>query len=783
MNRLKASALALALTSSLWLPSVVLVAEEDAAGEDEGDVVRAVRIRELIWGEVQIEGDVTQYVTQLRTEIKSLEDKQLREDLLVELGKKFGMPGDTSPRPEGGGPKPGESGFSETVVLGLRRNMLPEWRQNSPNNPVAWAENGYLDCSLQNYRACLANLGRAIDLGIKDPKAYATYGSAAHNLGDYKLALKAASAALKLDPGHEGAHAVYKLSEGRVSTVELPSSLHGDIFGGAPALPAEPAAVDAPPPAQAAGAVVPGREAGPAPVVPQETQRRMTAAEVERSAVFTRQAAASLAVRDYVQAHEAASRAIQINLRNAQAWNYRAIANNKLDRYQDAVYDASFALNLAPGNAAALQSRSWAHNKSGKYQEALADANFTLEREPGNAFAFQNRAFAQAGLKDRVGMLESLKRSAELDPRFKQRYDAALQAPASGDILYLFDEESSAGKAAPPASPERMRKRFLTLSAAVVSGGLLMALGLLHIVSSAWREKVRSTVRRVLGVPTPSSGPSDPATGSPASGGFWGQYRLIREVGLGGMGVVYEAVDTALDRRVAIKKMRDEIRLDRRERERFLQEARTVASLKHPNIVEIFSIVEDGGDVYLVFEFADGRTLSALLEEAGKLPFEKAKAVLKDACEAVDCAHRHKVVHRDIKPSNIMVTESGAVKVMDFGVARQAKEAATKVMTNTVAGTPPYMAPEAEQGTVGPQSDVYGLGVVFYELLSGELPFAGHGAGMLLNKLNGKFIPLSQAASGLPTGIDAVMARVLSPDPAKRYKSPTEFFQAVQGLS
>ncbi|MBI5883703.1 MAG: protein kinase [Elusimicrobia bacterium] len=779
MSRLAFAGLLSFLACLPWTAPLPCLATEPAkTDEDTGDVERAQRIGDLLQGNVPIEGDIDQWVRTIRAEIGKLQDKPTQEMFLVELGKKVGLP--ANPHQQGSGPKPGEPGFTETVALGLRREMLPEWKKSSPNNPVAWAENGYLQCSLKDYRACLSDLGRAIDLGIKDPKTFATYGSAAHSLGDYKLAMKAASWALKMDPKHDGAHAVYALSEGRVSTVELPSSLNAAAFGGSPA--AEAPAVEAPgsgaaPPGQSP---VAGREAGPAPVMPVDAPRRMTPAEVERSAVFTRQAAASLAVRDYVQAHEAASRAIQINLQNAQAWNYRAIANNKMDRYKDAVYDASFALNLAPGNAAALQSRSWALNKSAKYNEALADANFTLEREPANAFAYQNRAFALAGMGDRTGMMESLRRSAELDPRFKERYESALQIPASADILYLFDEDSSGRRAAPPPSPGRKRKRFLTLSAAVVSGGLLMALGLLHIVSASWREKVRSTVRRVLGVPAP--GPASADAGSEPAAGFWGQYRVIKEVGLGGMGVVYEAVDTALDRRVAIKKMRDEIRLDRRERERFLQEARTVASLKHPNIVEIYSIVEDGGEVYLVFEFADGRTLSALLEEAGKLPLETAKRVLKDACDAVDCAHRNKVVHRDIKPSNIMVTEKGAAKVMDFGVARQAKEAATKLATNTVVGTPPYMAPEAEQGTVVPQSDVYGLGVVFYEMLSGELPFAGHGAGMLLNKLNGKFTPLSQAVPGLPPGLDEVMARVLSPDPAKRFRTAAEFYSAVQGL-
>ncbi|MBI4676532.1 MAG: protein kinase [Elusimicrobia bacterium] len=768
----------------LLLASCILVCADDAGAKDgplsggpgvavdDQDVARVDRIADLLHSKDPNKDDL-QVIDEVRKELDLIVDREIREYVIREFRLMGILGGNGSSGPP---PKPGDSGFPAYVGEKVREDLLPKMKNTSPNSPMVWAENGFMNCAARDYRACLADLGRAISLGSKDPETYATYGSAAHNLGDYKLAIKAANMALDMDPDNAAAHAVLKLSEGRVPTVELPSALEGGAFGA----PSGNAAVETPgagPVPEAVGAP-PGREAGASPALLRETRRQITAGEVERSGVYTKQAAAALAVRDYRQAHESASRAIQINIQNAQAWNFRAIANNKLDRYKDAVYDASFALNLTPGNAPALQSRAWALSKTGKYQEALADANYTLEREPDNAFAFQNRAFALAGLGDRAGMMDSLMRSAELDPRFKERYEAALQTPASADILYLFDEDSGSARAVPP-SPERRRNRFVMLAAAVVSGGLLMALGFLHIVSASWRERVRVTVRRVLGVPTPSAaeaGGSGPATG------FWGQYQLVREVGLGGMGVVYEALDTSLDRRVAIKKMRDEIRLDRRERERFLAEARTVASLRHPNIVEIYSIVEDEGDVYLVFEFASGKTLAAALEESGAFTFDTAKRILKDACEAVDCAHHHKIVHRDVKPSNIMVTEEGTAKVMDFGVARQAKDAATRVTTNTVVGTPPYMAPEAEQGSAVPQSDVYGLGVVFYEMLTGKLPFAGRGAGMLLNKLNGRFPPLSQMVQDLPAGIDDVMARVLAPDPARRHRTAAEFFAALQAL-
>ena len=158
----------------------------------------------------------------------------------------------------------------------------------------------------------------------------------------------------------------------------------------------------------------------------------------------------------------------------------------------------------------------------------------------------------------------------------------------------------------------------------------------------------------------------------------------------------------------------------------------------------------------------------------------RAKSVLKEMAAAVEHAHEKGVIHRDLKPSNVMLTPDGRVKVMDFGVARQAKDALVKLsMTNTVVGTPPYMAPEQEQGTVRKESDVYALAVCLYEMLTGALPFTGSGAAMFLNKINGKHVPPSQRAPTLSPELDAVMARALAPDPDKRYKTPSELVAAL----
>ncbi|MBI5883705.1 MAG: protein kinase [Elusimicrobia bacterium] len=647
--------------------------------------------------------------------------------------------------------------------------------ERDPGNPLGYSHLGEDLVKEENYREGAAVLEKAVQLKSNDSKTYSAYGTAAFHLGDFALARNAAERALRLDPKNDAAFAVLRLSEGKQASVSLPSVLTGQGGGdGAFAMPSQGPAVSAGPGGPGASGPAPEGQASAV----SRPQARMRPEAGQKSAAFAKEAAAALSVKDYLKAIEAATRAIELNDNNAQAWNYRAMAQSKLGRYEAAAKDASYALSLAPNNAAALHTRSWALNKLSRFKEGLADADLVLSREPDNAFAYQNKAFALAGIGDRKGMLEALKRSAEIEPRFKARYEAALQVPENSDVLFLFDQDPGPKVAPPEDAPVQGGGRRGLAFAVTAVGGFLAALAVVVAVFPGLRKGMSVAARGAAA----SQENGAVLQGQGEAGSFWKKYRRVREVAVGGMGVVYEAEDTSLGRRVAVKKMRDEIRLDRRERERFLQEARTVASLKHPNIVEIYSIVEDGGEVYLVFEFAEGKTLHEVLSGGLPLPFDAARRVLKDSCEAVECAHRNKIVHRDIKPSNIMVAAGGGAKVMDFGVARQAKEAATKAATNTVVGTPPYMAPESEQGTVGPQSDVYGLGVVFYEMLSGKLPFAGSGAGMLLNKMNAKFTPLSQAAAGLPPAIDDVISRVLSPDPAKRYRTVGEFRAAVEEL-
>lgn len=639
-------------------------------------------------------------------------------------------------------------------------------------------------------------LVNALEADPRNWRVASTLSNSAYQAQDMELARAAAGIALRVNPQDQVAFAVSKLAEGRASKFSFNTSLTQRPAGMAPeAAPSGAETVSAP---NAAGfaAPAPGGSvavgAGGAPsVLPQRTPEQVAAdaaklaglTPVQASAQATENARQALLLKDYPLAVAHASKAIEFNDKNAQALNYRAIAYNHQQNYADAVADASAALALAPGSGAALQTRSWAFSQQKRYREGLQDAEATLLTDPKNAYAYQNKAFALAGMGDRAAALDALRLSASLDARFQGQYERALQIPKDQDLTLLFqDTGSTVAPAAKVAAPVNTKRRFLRMAVLSGTGGLLIALGILHVVSASWREKVRLTVRRVLAASDEVAAEAAPAHSGATA--FWTQYDLVKEIGMGGMGVVYEATDRSLERRVAVKKMRDEIRIDPHERSRFVNEAKVVAALRHPNIVDIYAIVEDGADVYLVFEFVEGQTLHDRLRSAGAYSFGEGLKVFRDICGAVDHAHAAKVIHRDLKPSNVMVTPEGRVKVMDFGVARQAKDMLTKVsMTNTVVGTPPYMAPEQEQGTVRKESDVYALAVCFYEMLTGQLPFTGAGSGMLLNKINGKHIPPSQRVPSLPAKLDGVMAKALNPDPEKRHHTAAELLADLEKLA
>jgi serine/threonine-protein kinase len=301
-------------------------------------------------------------------------------------------------------------------------------------------------------------------------------------------------------------------------------------------------------------------------------------------------------------------------------------------------------------------------------------------------------------------------------------------------------------------------------------GGLLAGLGFLHVFSPGWRERI---THRLRGGAAPQPQPQEE---EPEELSSLGGIEVKRLVAAGGMGVVYEGWDAGLKRRVALKRLRGEIRSDPKERERFLAEARTVAALRHPNIVQIFAILEDGGELCLVFEFAEGHTLKDVVAERGPLGPARTLALASDLCAAVGYAHSAGVVHRDLKPENVMLDDQGGAKVMDFGLARAPRAASS---TTTVWGSPPYMAPEAEDGEASASSDLYGLGATVYFALVGKPPYSGTPKALSLAKARGGFAAPSKARPGLPAALDAFMAKALNPDPAKRFATAPSFHAAL----
>jgi len=252
-----------------------------------------------------------------------------------------------------------------------------------------------------------------------------------------------------------------------------------------------------------------------------------------------------------------------------------------------------------------------------------------------------------------------------------------------------------------------------------------------------------------------------------------GRFELEAELGRGAMGVVWKAVDPLIGRPVAIKTVEAEhFDFDPEARERFLREARAAGRLSHPNIVTIFDAGTAGEDAYIVMELIAGRTLSEMIAAGNRFPAFTVADIGAQIAEALDYAHTHGVVHRDIKPANIMLTSGGLVKITDFGVARL--EDASRTRVGTVMGSPRYMSPEQVRGQqVDGRSDIYSLGVLLYELVTGVSPFGASGSGDLMKLMKeiieGEPAPLRELVPHAPKAFEAIVARAMRKDPAERY--------------
>ncbi len=251
-------------------------------------------------------------------------------------------------------------------------------------------------------------------------------------------------------------------------------------------------------------------------------------------------------------------------------------------------------------------------------------------------------------------------------------------------------------------------------------------------------------------------------------------YKILAKLGEGGMGVVYKAEDAKLKRLVALKFL-STIALDGEDKSRFLREAQAAAALNHPNICTIHAIDEADGQMFIAMEFIEGQSLLEKIA-SGMLQVASVIDIAKQIAEGLQAAHEKGITHRDIKSANIMITEKGQVKIMDFGLAKLARGGTMLTKEGMTLGTAAYMSPEQAQGeAVDHRTDIWSLGVVLYEMISGQLPFRGeYEQAMMYSIVNEEPEPLTSIRSNVPMDLERVVAKMLAKNPGARYQHVDE---------
>lgn len=259
------------------------------------------------------------------------------------------------------------------------------------------------------------------------------------------------------------------------------------------------------------------------------------------------------------------------------------------------------------------------------------------------------------------------------------------------------------------------------------------------------------------------------------------RYQIIRTIGEGGMANVYLAHDTILDREVAVKLLRGDLADDEKFVRRFQREAISASSLSHPNIVEMYDVGEDDGKYYIVMEYVDGKTLKSLVKRRGSLTLTEVIDIMLQLTSAVACAHDSYIIHRDIKPQNVLIKEDGTVKITDFGIA-MALNSNELTQTNSVMGSVHYLPPEQANGSGSTiKSDIYSLGILMFELLTGKLPFKGDNAVEIAIKQMRDQIPsVCDINPEIPQAIENIILKACAKNPKNRYENVLEMHDDIK---
>ncbi|MGM0689451.1 MAG: Stk1 family PASTA domain-containing Ser/Thr kinase [Bacillota bacterium] len=257
-----------------------------------------------------------------------------------------------------------------------------------------------------------------------------------------------------------------------------------------------------------------------------------------------------------------------------------------------------------------------------------------------------------------------------------------------------------------------------------------------------------------------------------------GRYELIEKIAEGGMARVFRGRDLLLKRTVAVKVLKDQMTGDAAFIRRFEREAQSAAALSHPHIVNIYDVGEQDGTYFMVMEYVDGKNLKQYIREKGRLPAQEAVKITRQIADALEQAHKAGVVHRDIKPQNILFSHDGKVKVTDFGIAI-AGDGVTVTVGDEIIGSVQYIAPEQARGSLaGKQSDLYSLGIVLYEMVTGKVPFDGESpVAVAMKHIQEQIVPPRQLVSDLPEALEHIILKAVQKDSADRYKSAAELLE------
>lgn len=265
-----------------------------------------------------------------------------------------------------------------------------------------------------------------------------------------------------------------------------------------------------------------------------------------------------------------------------------------------------------------------------------------------------------------------------------------------------------------------------------------------------------------------------------------GKYKIIGELGKGAMGIVYKAIDPDINREVAIKLIRFDMISEDSEKEdaarRFIREAQSAGNLEHPNIITIYEVGREDNQTFIVMQYVDGESLKQVISTGKKFPPFEAVDLMVCLCDALDFAHQNKIIHRDIKPGNILLDKQGRPYLVDFGVARM--EMSTMTQSGTIVGTPSYMSPEQIQGIkVDARADIFSLGVIIYEMLTGKRPFEGdHITTIVYKIMNEEPTNIREMKRDLPEGFEDIIKKALAKDPNQRYQNCKELAKDLKNV-